>query len=70
MNIKQIRNYLASRIGAKIIIIYYGSRNKKERYVGYLLKSYNNVFIIKLLNNEIKSFSYVDILTKIVQIYI
>ena len=32
MNIKCIREYLVSKIGSKIIVIYYGSRNKKERY--------------------------------------
>ena len=47
MNLKLIKRYLASRIGSKIVIIYYGSRNKKERYDGILLKIYYNIFIIK-----------------------
>lgn len=70
MNIKYIKRYLATKIGSKIVVVYYGSRNHKERYNGYLWKVYNNVFIVKLFNNEIKSFSYIDILTKNIQIYI
>lgn len=70
MNIKLIKKYLSSKIGSKMIIIYYGSRNRKERYEGILVKIYYNIFTIKLWNGEIKSFSYNDILTKTIQIYI
>ena len=70
MNIRNIKLYLASKIGSPIVIIYYGSRNKKERYKGILWKLYNNVFIIKLSTGEVKSLSYIDILTKTIQIYI
>ncbi len=70
MNIKYIRRYLMTRVGSKIVVIYYGSRNRREKYEGYLWKIYNNVFIIKLLTGEIKSFNYIDILTKNIQIYI
>lgn len=70
MNIKYIRRYMISKIGVPIVIIYYGSRNRKERYEGVLFKIYTNVFSIKLLSGEIKSFTYADILTKTIQIYI
>ena len=70
MTIKYIRAYLKTKIGSKIIVIYCGSRNRRERYDGYLWKTYQNVFIIKLLTGEIKSFTYSDILTKNIQIYI
>jgi len=70
MNIKNIRNYLITKVGSNIVIIYYGSRNKKEIYRGILWKLYKNVFVIKLSNGEVKSFSYIDILTKTVQICI
>ena len=70
MNIKGIKRYLCTKINARIIIIYYGSRNRKERYEGILYQLYNNVFTIKLPTGEIKSFSYIDILTKTIQIYI
>jgi len=70
MNLKVIKRYLSTKIGDKIVIIYYGSRNKKERYEGVLYKLYYNIFTIKLINGEIKSFSYIDILTKTIQIYV
>ena len=70
MGIGQIRRYLTFRIGAKIIIIYNGSRNKREKYVGRVLHTYNNVFTIKEDNGSVKSFCYNDILTKTIQIYI
>ncbi|MCI6847797.1 MAG: hypothetical protein MR835_03005 [Erysipelotrichaceae bacterium] len=69
MNIRQIKYYLASKIGAKIVVIYYGSRNRKERYEGVVYKLYYNIFTIKLNNGDIKSFNYIDILTKNIQIY-
>ena len=70
MNIKNIRNYLITKVGSNIVIIYYGSRNKKEIYRGILWKLYRNVFVVKLSTGEVKSFSYIDILTKTVQICI
>jgi uncharacterized protein Veg len=70
MNIKNIRNYLSIRVGCKINIIYYGGRNRRERYKGILYKTYNNIFTVLLDSGEIKSFSYSDILTKTVQICI
>lgn len=70
MNINNIRNYLRAKVGFDIIVIYYGSRNRKEIYRGVLYKLYRNIFIIKLPCGEVKSFSYNDILTKTVQICI
>lgn len=70
MNIRSIKKYLMTRIGCNIVVLYYGSRNRKEIYRGMLLKVYGNVFTIKLNNGDIKSFSYIDILTKTIQICI
>ena len=70
MGIAQIRRYLTLKIGARIIIIYNGARNKREKYVGIVLHTYNNVFTIKGDNGSVKSFCYTDILTKTIQIYI
>lgn len=70
MNIRTIRNYLRSKLGSNVVIIYYGSRNRKERYKGVLEKTYNNVFIVKTVNGDVKSFSYIDVLTKTVQMCI
>ena len=70
MNIKYMKKYLCTRINSRIVVIYYGSRNRRERYEGILYRLYNNVFTIKLASGDIKSFSYIDILTKTIQIYI
>lgn len=70
MNIKNIKNYLRTKVGCNIVIIYYGSRNRKEIYKGVLYKLYNNIFIVMLYNGDVKSFSYIDILTKTIQICI
>jgi len=70
MNIRSIKNYMGTKIGSNIVILYYGSRNKKEIYKGILYKLYRNIFIIRLNNGDVKSFSYTDILTRTVQICI
>ena len=70
MNTRQIKKYMMTKLGSHIIVIYYGSRNRKERYEGILWKIYSNVFTVKLLSGNIKSFTYADILTKTIQIYI
>jgi uncharacterized protein Veg len=70
MNIKKIRDYLRTKIGSKIIVIYRGSRNRKEKYIGILDQMYNNIFTVRCINGEVKSFSYIDVLTKTVQICI
>ena len=70
MNIRHIRRYLSTRLGSRIVVVYSGSRNRKEKYNGVLWKVYYNIFTIKLTTGEIKSFNYIDILTKTIQIYI
>ncbi len=70
MNIRYIKNYLSTKIGCKIVVIYYGSRNRKVKYIGYLDRLYANIFVVKLINGEIKSFMYNDIITKTVRICI
>ena len=70
MYIVSIKRYLATKIGSRIVVIYYGSRNHKEKYIGILCKLYNNVFTIKLCDGNVKCFTYSDILTKTIQIYI
>lgn len=70
MNLKYIKKYLFMKVGSNITVVYYGSRKKKEVYQGILFKVYDNVFTIILSSGEIKSFNYIDVLTKNIQIYI
>ena len=68
MNIKTIKKYLTTKVGCNVIVVYYGSRNRKDIYRGVLYKLYGNIFTIRLYSGDIKSFSYMDILTKTIQI--
>lgn len=70
MNVKQIRDYLRTKIGTNVLIVYFGSRNRKEKYKGVIYQLYRNIFTIKLTSGDIKSFSYIDILTKNIVIHI
>ena len=70
MNIKTIKNYLKTKVGSNVLIVYYGSRNRKEKFNGVLYKLYSNIFTIKLCNGEVRSCSYSDILTKTIQMCI
>ena len=70
MNIKTVKNYLKTKVGSNVLIVYYGSRNRKEKFNGVLYKLFSYIFTIKLYNGEVKSFSYSDILTKTIQICI
>jgi len=68
MNIISIKNYLRTKIGSRIVVIYYGSRNRKEIYKGVICNLYGNIFTIRLVNGDIKSFSYCDILTRTIRV--
>lgn len=67
--IAKIKKELEKNSGKKIHITINGSRNKVENYEGIIKDVYNNIFTIIQDNNEIKSFSYVDVLTKNIKIY-
>ena len=64
MNIKYIKSYIASKIGTKVVVICYYSRNKKERFNGVIFNVYPKVFTVRLDDGMIKSFNYVDIIAK------
>ena len=64
MNIKYIKSYIASKIGSRVVIVCYYSRNKKERFNGVILNVYPKVFTVRLADGMIKSFNYVDVISK------
>ena len=68
MTIEKIKNNIDSKLGDNVKIIYNGSRNKTEVYNGVILESYNYVFIVKLDGEKTMSFSYVDVLTKSIEV--
>lgn len=67
--INKIKNNVRSNLGNNVRVLYNGSRNKREEYTGIIKEVYNNIFIVKLDTDEIKSFSYFDVLTNTVEIF-
>lgn len=63
MNISKVKNDIKKIIGKKIIAKVNIGRNKYEILEGTVEKVYPFLFILRL-ENEIKTFSYADILTK------
>lgn len=68
MNIQKIKNNIDKRLGDNVKVIYNGSRNKKEEYYGTLTETYDYIFIVKINNDDKKSFSYRDVLTNTIEV--
>lgn len=69
MTIDKIKYNIDNKIGNNVKVIYNGSRNRKEEYLGVITETYNYIFVVEMEGNEKKSFSYSDILTKTIQIF-
>ncbi len=69
MTIQKIKNNISNNLNRKVHINYNGSRNRKEEYNGVIRECYNNIFIVKLDTDEVKSFSYSDVLTNTIEIF-
>lgn len=68
--IDKIKNNILEKKDKVLRFRYNGSRNQIEEFQGIIIGVYNYIFTIRLLNNnEIKSFSYSDILIKKLEIY-
>ena len=63
MNIDLIKQEIMNNIGKKVLITVHGMRNRTDYYEGKIYKSYPNIFTI-IANNDEKSFTYRDIITK------
>lgn len=68
MTIEKIKNDLNEHLGRSATIKYDLGRNKFEEYDVIIKELYNHVFIVKLKNEELKSFSYTDVITKTIKI--
>lgn len=68
MNLSIVKKEMEDHIGEKVTIKYNLGRNKYEKYEATIKELYNYVFLVELYTNEIKSFSYVDIITKTIKI--
>lgn len=70
VTIENIRKELEEHLGKEVTIKYNMGRNKVEQYHVVIKELYNYVFLVELDNkvNEVKSFSYSDIITKTIKI--
>jgi len=68
MTENKIKEELNNHLGDMMVIKYNLGRNKYEKYNAVLKELYNHVFLVQLENENIKSFSYSDIITKTIKI--
>ena len=67
MNIDNVRSVIAELKGKKVILKINIGRNRYESVIGVIQDIYPYLFTLKC-GKDIKSFSYVDVLTKNVMI--
>ncbi len=72
MNIEKIKQDLESRKGESLNFRFNGSRNQIEEFCGTIENTYNYVFLVKVDNDneQIRSFTYTDVLTDSLEIFI
>jgi uncharacterized protein Veg len=69
MFIAKIRKELTEHIGDDAVIKYNLGRNKYESYEVKIDKTYEHVFLVKLKDREeVKTFTYTDVMTHMVKI--
>ncbi len=69
MNIDSVKSKLYDYIGESVTIKCNLGRNKYEKYDATIKELYNNVFIVETNKYHIiKSFSYSDVITKVIKI--
>lgn len=65
----QVKEQLNEYLGEIVTIKYNLGRNKYEQYRVKIKELYNNIFLVQTdIDNQIKSFSYNDIITKTIKI--
>ena len=69
--INKIKEEVSNKKGKILRFRYNGSRNQIEEFKGIILETYNAIFTIKIVDSkeEIKSFTYSDILINNLEIY-
>lgn len=62
---------MEEHIGEEVKIVFNSGRNRIEEFNAIIMQVYNFVFVVQLKNdvNEVKSFTYSDILTQTIEIY-
>ena len=67
--ISKIKDDIKSFKGVKIKFRYNGSRNQIEEFEGVISNCYNYVFVVDV-DSFFRSFSYVDVLTGVLEVNI
>lgn len=67
MTLYEIKKNLSEYLGKEVSIKYNLGRNKYENYKVKIKELYDNIFLVEN-NKGIKSFSYNDVVTKIIKI--
>ncbi len=69
MNIDRVREDVKNEEGKILHFKFNGSRNQILEFDGKIIETYPSIFVVKLLNEDnIKSFSYSDIVTSSLEI--
>lgn len=71
MTIEKVKEQISNHIGDEAIIKCNLGRNKFEEYSGKIKESYNHIFLVEIKSDSktiLKSFTYSDVITKIVKI--
>ena len=67
MTISKVKKELLEHIGDVVSIKYSLGRNKYEEYEAIIKELYDYVFLVEC-DNVVKSFSYIDVITKVIKI--
>ena len=69
--INKIKDEIKNKKGEKLKFRFNGARNQIEEFEGIIVETYNYIFTIKTLNDkdELKSFTYSDVLIDNLEIY-
>lgn len=72
MTINNIKLNLEQKKGKVLKFKFNGSRNQTEEFLGTIENMYNYIFVVRLADSkqQIKSFSYADVLTESLQIFV
>ncbi len=67
MTVSSVKKDLLEHLGDVVKLKYSLGRNKYEEYEAEIKELYNNVFLVNT-NLGIKSFTYIDVITKVIKI--
>ncbi len=67
MRIEEIKQEMEKHLGEQAVIQYYLGRNKFEEYQVKIKELYDYIFLVETVD-EMKSFSYSDVITETIHI--